>query len=220
MKNYDLIYFMGDSWTYASGQAEDINNEVNDHNRWSKLVANHFGLEEINKSEAGIGNLSICQRTYNDVLRYVNEGKKILAVISYSDPNRVELYNDEISRLVALNESQWDLEFFKTYMTKYYSWKNNIQQSIFYITATKTLLECHNIDYVDNFAFTNILDIPYFSHKTLLDNTLCDIAGDEGRFLLHYEREPGYSPYGHANILGNIKIANAIIEKITKEYFI
>lgn len=218
MKKYDLIYFMGDSWTFASGQAEDVNNEVNASNRWSKLVANHFGLLEVNNSEAGIGNLSICQRTYNDVLNLIKQGKNMLAVISYSDPNRVELYNDELSQLVVLNESHWDLEFFKTYMTKYYSWQNNIHQSIFYISATKTLLECHNIDYIDNFAFTEILDIPYFSSNTMLDKTLCDIAGDEGRFLLHYKREPGYSPYGHANILGNMKIADAVIEKITKEY--
>lgn len=218
MKKYDLIYFMGDSWTYAIGQAEDINNEINYNNRWSRIVADHFALPEFNKSEAGIGNLSICQRAYADVLNFIQERKNILAVISYSDPNRVELYNHELAKLAVLNESQWDLEFFKTYMTKYYDWKNNKEQTIFYITAIKTLLENHNIDYIDNFAFTEVLDIPYFSNKTLLDKSLCDIAGNDGRFRLHYEREPCYSPYGHANILGNIRIANTIIEKITMEY--
>jgi hypothetical protein len=209
---------MGDSWTFALGQSEDINSEITKSNRWTGLVANHFRLEEVNKSEAGIGNLSICQQTYRDVLDYVSKGKKVLAVISYSDPSRVEVYNKKLSKLVALNESQWDIEFFKTYITQYYSNEANIEQSIFYINATKTLLERHNIDYVDNFSFTNILDIPYSSNKTMLDKTLCDIAGDEGRFLLNYEREPVYSPYGHANVLGNVKIANAVIEKITKEY--
>ena len=49
MKKYDLIYFMGDSWTYAIGQAEDINNEINYNNRWSRIVADHFALPEFNK---------------------------------------------------------------------------------------------------------------------------------------------------------------------------
>ena len=220
MKKYDLIYFMGDSWTFARGQDEDVNREINISNRWSGLVASHFGLEEVNNSQAGIGNLSICQRTYRDVLDFVSKGKKVLAVISYSDPNRIEVYNKEHSRLIALNESHWDIEFFKTYMTQYYSQEANIEQTIFYITATRILFERYNVDYVDNFAFTKILDIPYFSNKTMLDKTLCDIAGDEGRFLLHYKREPPYSPYGHANVLGNVKIANAVIEKITKEYIV
>lgn len=218
MTNYDLVYFMGDSWTFAIGQAEDINEEITTASRWSRLVASHFGLQEVNNSEAGIGNLSICQRTYRDILHYVNQGKKVLAVISYSDPARIELYNDEQSKLLALNESQWDLEFFKTYVTKYYNHQENINQTIFHITATRTLLERYNIDYVDNFAFTEVLDVPYFSNDTLLDKNLCDIAGDEGRFLLHYKREPGYSPYGHANVLGNKKIADAIIKKITQVY--
>lgn len=218
MKKYDLIYFMGDSWTYALGQSEDVNHEININNRWSRLVADHFGLEEVNNSEAGIGNLSISQRTYKNILEYVNKGLNVLAVISYSDPSRIEMYNEELSRIVALNESHWDLEFYKIWLTKYYNATVNTQQSIFYITATKMLLERYNVDYVDNFAFTKILDIPYVSNKTILDKRLCDIAGDEGRFLLNYKREPIYSPYGHANILGNKKIADAIIEQITKEY--
>jgi hypothetical protein len=216
MKKYDLIYFVGDSWTYAHSQFEDIDKEVTIDNRWSRLVAKHFDLEEVNNSQAGIGNLSICQRTYRDILDFISKGKKVLAVISYSDPNRVEVYNKEHSRLIALNESHWDIEFFKTYMTQYHSWEANIEQTIFYITATKTFLERYNVDYVDNFAFTKILDIPYFSNKTMLDKTLCDIAGNDGRLLEPYKN----NSYGHANVQGNIRIANAIIEKLINEYFI
>jgi len=220
MKKYDLIYFMGDSWTFAIGQYEDVNEEITQSNRWTGLVASHFGLEEVNNSIAGVGNLSICRKTYEDVLKFVGEGKKILAVISYSDPNRVELYNEKHSKLLVLNNSQWEEEFYKTYITTYNNYIANSQQTIFYISTVRTLFERHNIDYVENFAFTKILDIPYFSNKTMLDKTLLNIAGNQGRFSMYGLNGPPGSLYGHANVLGNKKIADAIIEKITKEYFV
>lgn len=216
MKKYDLIYFMGDSWTVARGQSEDLTNSVNLENRWTGLVSKYFRLPEINEAIAGCGNRTIFQKVYQDIYSLLSENKKPLVVVSYTDPDRVELWNSKYNQLEVLSNSTdyWNLEFYKIFLTEYHNRDANNQQSITYILAIKTLLEKFNLDYVDNWAFTPILENKYFNTKTQLEQTLVDIAGDEGRFPM-----PNLlSTYGHANVYGNQKIANKIIQKISQLY--
>lgn len=217
MKQYDCIYFMGDSWTVAACLSEDVHQTVTVHNRFSTLIGNHFGLSVINQSKSGCGNQTIFQTVYNDVNKLKSEGLKPLVVVSYTDPNRVELYNPKYGNIEVINQdsTMWDTEFYKTYLTRYFTHDANNDQSIYFILAVKTLLERHGLDYVDNWAFTPILENKYFNTNCQLEQTLLDIAGDEGRFEM-----PNHIPckYGHANSLGNRKIADKLIEKIIQLY--
>lgn len=216
MKQYDCIYFMGDSWTVAQGQYEDLDKLINFENRWTALVAKHFNLKEINPAIAGCGNKTIFHKVYKDIYELISEGIRPLVVVSYTDPNRVELWNPKFNKIEVLSPAEiWEKQFYKTYLTLYDNHDENISQSMYYILSIKTLLERHNLDYIDNWAFTPVLENKYFNTNTQLEQTLVDIAGDEGRFPMP-NSDP--TPYGHANVYGNQKIANKIIEQISKLY--
>jgi hypothetical protein len=206
---------MGDSWTVATGQSEDINREVTLENRWTKNVANYFGLPELNLAVAGCGNLTIFQCIIEDIYKLKKEGKNPLVICSYTDPNRIELFHNNYNKLVVINESQYDPEFYKTYLTSYYDYDNCEKLSLYYITAIKNFLENNNIDYIDCWAFTPILESLYLDYSKTIDKTFLDIVGDEGRLLIP---DSIMTSYGHANLKGNNQIANTVINKIISLY--
>lgn len=215
MKNYDLIYFMGDSFAVAIGQYEDFNNEVNTTNRWTNLVAATYNLEHHNSAIAGCGNHTVLERVYRDISSFIQQGKNPLVVVCYSDPNRIELFHKEENRLMVINESQWELEFYKSFITNYQTKQSNIERSIMHIAAVQSFLLRHNIDFVDCHSFTDIIKDPLILDHTRLSQSLYDIAGNDGKFLMPVGT---YSRYGHANVLGNKKIADAVIQKIDSLY--
>jgi len=206
---------MGDSWTVATGQAEDNNREVTLENRWTKSVSKYFQLPELNRAVAGCGNLTIFQRIIEDISQLKKEGKNPLVICSYTDPNRIELFHNNYHGLVTINESQYDPEFYKTYLTTHYDYDNCEKQSLYYIIAIKNFLENNNVDYIDSWAFTPILESLYLDYSKTIDKTFVDIAGDEGRLLMPNSTT---STYGHANLKGNNQITNAVINKIITLY--
>lgn len=213
MKSYDLIYFMGDSWTFALGQAEDIDQTVNLENRWTRIVSKYFDLSEVNKSKAGCGNFFIFKTVIEDIPQLIGKGLNPLVVISYSDPNRKEFYIKNRDIYLSINHEDFDVEFHKEFLTSHYSSIVQNQETILYMASLQNFLQNKKIDYVENFAFTNILDHPLLDRSRLLDKTLLDIAEDEGRLLM-----PDKINYGHANVLGNKKIADKIINQIKIHY--
>lgn len=206
---------MGDSFTFAIGQYEDFNNEVNKDNRWTNLIANYYNLEHYNRAIAGAGNYTILEKVYVDVFSFVEQKKRPLVVVSYSDPNRIELYNKNYKNYSVLNDIQWDKEFYKTFITNYEDKEANKNLSINYICAIQSFLFRHDIDFIDCHAFTEVIQSPLIENKNRLSESLYDIAGNDGKFLVPVYK---HFRYGHANVLGNKKIADKIIEKIENLY--
>jgi hypothetical protein len=206
---------MGDSFCVALGQYEDFNNEVTETNRWTNLVAAYYNLEHYNSGIGGCGNYTVLEHVYRDVSSFVQQGKNPLVIICYSDPNRVELFHKEHDRPMVINEIQWEPEFYKSFITNYEKKQANIDQSIIYIAAVQSFLLRHNIDFVDCHSFTDIIKDPLIIDHTRLSQSLYDIAGNEGKFIIPVYK---HSRYGHPNVLGNKLISEKIIEKINNLY--
>lgn len=215
MKKYDLIYFMGDSFVVAINQYEDYHREINETNRWTNLVAAHYNLAHYNNGIAGCGNYTVLERVYRDIYYFLQKGKNPLAVICYSDPSRVELYNKKYKRHMVINEIQWDIEFYKSFITNYEESHANTKLSAIYIAAVQSFLLQHGVDFIECHSLNNPISDPLILDHTGLPKSLYDIAGPDGKFIM----QPGApSKYGHPNVLGNSRIAEAIIKKIDSLY--
>lgn len=102
--NADCLYVNGDSWVYGSELIDrsrpDIKNHfdpVHDHYRqqhyWPKLLADSLGLELFNGSQAGAGNDRILRTSIFDLADLIAQGRRPVAVISWSQLQRFELAN-------------------------------------------------------------------------------------------------------------------------------
>lgn len=205
MKNkYDFIYFVGDSYTFAVAQGDDIHGEINTSNRFSGLVSKHFELPEINVGLPGCSNQHIFRTIYNDVYKFINEGKKFLTVVSYTSPTRIELFHKKSNYPLNISDC---FSFFKDYMIESFDAEHCDQVTIEYILAIHTLFDKFNLDYVEGWT-THRLEVPYSIPARELPNTFPEIMGQDGKFPNGY----------HANILGNARIAEHYIKKITELY--
>ena len=91
---YDFIYFIGDSFTFAIGQADDLLSEVNVNNRFSQLVADHYKLEHVNHAVAGTNNQYIARTLQDNMIEYSLQDKNPLVVVSYTDSARQEVWDN------------------------------------------------------------------------------------------------------------------------------
>lgn len=204
-QKYDLIYFMGDSFTWAAGLDDDLKKEVNVDNRFSNLIGSHYNIPIMNLAKSGCSNYTIFQTVYEDIYKFVKKKKKVLAIISYTSEVRIDLHHNKIGYPIPLSDN---FSFFKEYMLESYNYDFCIRFSTDHILAIHTLFERFNIDYVEAYTTDPILTIPFENKTRCLDQTFMDITQPEGRFTLT----------GHANALGNARIANAFIKKIDQLY--
>lgn len=201
MKNYDLIYFMGDSFTLGLGQLDDTHKEINLTNRFSNLIGKNYNLPVINNAVAGCSNYFIFSEVYKDIYHLIKQNKKILAVISYTSPVRQELWSVNKNSPVTISPN---FSFYKEFMLESFNtdYCDNLTKS--YILSIRTLFHRFNIDYVDAFTSRPILTINYIDNSKCLNKSFDDILQDEDRFVVN----------GHANVNGNKKIAEEFIKKI------
>lgn len=205
VNDYDFIYFAGDSFTWAIHQGDDINREVDENNRFSGLVSKYFELPEVNAGLPGCSNQYIFQKVYNDVHEFVASGKKFISVLSYTDSSRLDLYSHNFGCQTPIAEESFS--FFKDYLIESYNQDYCDELSISYVLALHTLFDKFNLDYVDSWVFRT-LDVPFSDGSRTLTSSLADIMKKDGRF----------NPNGHANILGNKRIAETYIAKIEELY--
>ena len=203
--NYDFIYFMGDSYTWAMKQDDDINREINRQNRFSGLIGKHYNLPILNKALPGCSNFHIFKTVYDDIYKFVSQGKKILVVLSYTSPTRVDLFHNGRNKYQPISDL---FSFYKEYVVESFNTNYCDDLSTQYILAIHTLLDKFNIDYVESYVWDPLLDVPYANKNRCLDKSLLEITQPEGRF----------NPTGHANILGNARIAEEFIKKIDQLY--
>lgn len=202
--NYDFIYFIGDSFTYAIKQKDDILGEITEHNRFSNLIGQHYNLPVVNQGMPGCSNHTIFKKLYDDVYRYVSENKKFLVVLSYTDFTRLELYHNQRKENVTISDL---FSFYKDYIVESFDFKNCKELTLHYILAMHTLLERFNIDYVE--AFTNEIHTGLYSNKKkCLEETFMEIINVDGRL----------SQNGHPNTIGHDRIAKEFIKKIDELY--
>lgn len=203
--NYDLIYFMGDSYTRALGQLDDLKSEINETNRFCDLIGKKYNLPIVNNALPGCSNYHIFKTVYNDIYKFIKQGKKVLAVISYTSATRVDMFHKEKNTYLPISS---DFSFYKDYMVECFDTDFCTELTTNYILAIHTLFDRFNIDYVESYVFDHIIKVPYHNKRHCLDKSLITIAGPYGKF----------SQYGHPNILGHARIAEEFIKKIDQLY--
>lgn len=211
---FDTLYFMGDSWTFAAGQADDVRGEVTHENRFSGIISKKLNLPCINNALPGCGNQHIFRTVYEDINTLVKKNKKPLACIFYTDSARNELYSIRNKYPINISE-EFSIDFFKFYMTECYDIEYLKQQTMYYIMAVRTLLEKYQIPYVDGWAMAGYrVKVPYTDDSHELEKGFEEITG-VNRF--DYIGPNGHTGnLGHANVKGNSLIADAVLEKMSQ----
>lgn len=211
MKKYDLIYFIGDSYTVGVGQNDDLDKVVTLENRFSTLVSKHFNLKEVNQAVAGCGNLYVLYQLTKDILSYKKDGLNPLVVVGYTFYDRVEFYNPKRQMLEPLNIL--DEEIFKTFLTKFYDRHFNIEMSNLFILSIQSILSNNNIDFIEHWVSDDMVHSKHLMSKKSISDNLIDIAAIDGTFKVNYG-----DGRGHANVIGNQRISEKIITKIEELY--
>jgi hypothetical protein len=202
---YDFIYFIGDSFTYAIGQADDLLSEINVNNRFSQLVADHYKLEHVNHAVAGTNNQYIARTLQDNMIEYSLQDKNPLVVVSYTDSARQEVWDN--AKNVAKSASQDD-SWYKDWLVDGFDWEHFNKIAQYHINSSRFLLKYLEFDFVEIFTTKDGKSI----NKTL-EQTLVEIAGEKGLFT-----SVTHTGLGHLNLLGNKIVADTLINKIDELY--
>lgn len=215
MKKYDLIYFAGDSWTVALNTDNVLKTPMLETQGFPFIVSDHLKIPYIKKARGGAGNTWIHREVYKDIPELHKKYKKILSVVGWSHPQRVEIFSNNFKDIHNISSPPFSKEFHMRYCEEAcdFELKNYEENTILYIKSLRALYHAYKVDYIDAFAFSNVLHVPFIGHPKVLEENYLDICGDEGRIY-----NPATSGYGHQNILGNEKIAKALLNAIHKYY--
>jgi hypothetical protein len=211
---YDLIYFVGDSYTFEMHQGDDLYRTVTEKNRFSTLIGNYYNLPVINNALPGCSNEYILRTVYTDIRKFRRNGINPLVFCSYTDINRKEFFCEEadpqISKQVATINAHcpvFDSEFVKEYFIKHFNWEFLNHVSCIQVDACKTLFKYLNIDFIDVFQ-NEILDYDFITDKECL-GSINKFVGPTNMF----------NGWGHLTVNGNKLVADWAIAKFNELYF-
>jgi|TARA_B110000285_G_C15006827_1_gene554295 hypothetical protein len=214
-RSYDLIYFIGDSFTYAIKQADDLKGEVTIHNRFSQLVADHYKLEHVNHAIAGSSNEFIARTLQDDMIAYNIEDKNPLVVVSYTDTGRHEMWDNKLGRPDTCNPSQ---SWYKDWIVDGYNNEHSIKVTQYHMNACRFLLKYLGYDFVEIFTAQDSIHFhrPLTYEDQTCDQSLVEAAGYEHGCFKGQHTTGG--SIGHLNINGNRLVADTLIKQIDKVY--
>lgn len=214
LKKYDLIYFMGDSFTFGVGQAEDTEGEVTFKNRYSQLIATRLNLPHVNKAIAGTNNHDIAHQVYKDLLQYKKDNINPLVVVSWTDPERMSIWYGKEDRPYTISHSV--VNFYKDYLLNHHNNDHCYDISRFYIASVKHLIQSLNYDSIETWSLRIVTD-PLVDHSREITPSFERLVGDEGVFWFWSDAMKQKVP-GHLNVLGHSIMAEKIINKIEELY--
>ena len=214
MKKYDLIYFVGDSWTVAHNTDGVLPELQPKETLFTHLVAHHFNLPYVVDAEGGVGNEWIHRTAINGIEKFTSENNNILLIIGWSDPSRREIFSIDLKKSTSISEISCSLDWYKEYVVKCFDYDFQVEMTTAFRKSIRGLCHAFNIDYIECFAFTPITNISFLNKNHVLEQNWAEICGEEGRIFV--PNTP--FKYGHQNKLGQEKIANALINKIIKTY--
>ena len=226
---YDLIYFIGDSFTYAIKQADDIEGVITTENRFSQLVADNYKLEHVNQAKAGQSNQWIARTLQDDMIAYNIEDKNPLVVVSYTDTGRHEMWDNKLGEPDTCNPSQ---SWYKDWIMDGHDLNFSNKVSQYQINASRFLLRYLKYDFVEIFTAQHSQHLthetgitkekdPLSSVEETCEHSIMEAAGFEhGCFkaLVDFHRGEDKASLGHLNVKGNQLVANHLIRQIDKLY--
>jgi hypothetical protein len=207
---YDLIYFVGDSVTFAIDQGDDLYRTVNEQNRFSTLIGNYYNLPVINNALPGCSNEYILRTVYTDIREFRRNGINPLVFCSYTDINRKEFFCEGVKKQVSIIDDGnrvFDSEFVKEYFTKHFNWAFAHHVSCIQVDACKTLFKYLKIDFIDVFSNV-ILDYDFVTSRECL-GSINKFVGPTNMF----------NGCGHLTVNGNKVVADWAIAKFNELYF-
>lgn len=196
MRPYDFLYCIGDSYTYAHEQTDDIHCEVTLENRWSRLVADHYGLPEVNNGVAGQNNQWIARALQNDMIQYQKENKNPLVIVLWSDPSRLEVWDQSQNTTDTFNHTH---KAYKDFIIDHFDFEYNSLIAEYHSRAMRFMLDYMNIDFIE-------AESTKCEWRTLDKDTL--LFSDEIRKVGMFNNGTG-----HLNAKGNKLFAEQIIQK-------
>ena len=211
------IYFNGCSWTYVC----ELDHP--EQERFSKLICDYFGAEEINQAIQGGSNDKIIRQllTETDISQYD------LGIIQMTHPSRTEFYTKRcwIPMNIQYDYVSWNLENTEKNIIKRFSWWNWGQKEEMdtmkhawkeYYTHIVTDKFLENKEYIqaqtikDHFKSNDIpLILMTINHKTSIPQ----------KFNIHLVKNKPYSlaPGGHPNKQGHHMIFQELVNYIENE---
>lgn len=213
MKNYDLIYFCGDSWTVAHNTDNVLPEKQPEHTLFTYLVADHFKIPYKVDAKGGASNDWIQHQLYNNLPEIKKEYNNILCVVGYSCPTRKDIYYKKTNQVATLSDNACSKEFYERYITEHFDYEYCDTRTKLIMKTVRSLTSFLSIDLIEAFAFSKILDVDFLYNNHVLEKHYLDISGDEGRIY-----NPVTGGLGHQNQIGNRKIADALIDKIQSTY--
>jgi hypothetical protein len=196
VRPYDFLYCIGDSYTYAHEQADDLLSEVTLANRWSRLVADHYGLPEVNKGVAGQNNQWIARTLQNDMIQYQKENKNPLVIVLWSDPSRLEVWDRSQNTTDTFNQ---DHKAYKDFIIDHFDFEYNSLIAEYHSRAMRFMLDYMNIDFIE-------AETPWCEWRTVDKDTL--LFSNETKKVGMFNNGKG-----HLNVKGNKLFAEQIIQK-------
>ena len=207
---YDLIYFVGDSVTFAIDQSDDLYRTVNEQNRFSTLIGNYYNLPIVNNALPGCSNEYVLRTVYTDIREFRRNGVNPLVFCSYTDSFRKEFFCEGIHKNVSIinhDNPVFDPEFTKEYFTKHFNFNFLYNMSCVYVDACKALFKHLDIDFIDVFS-NEVLDYDFVTSREFL--------GSINRFVGPTNM---FNGCGHLTVNGNKVVADWAIAKFNELYF-
>ena len=215
MQPYDLLYAVGDSYTLGIGQSDDLKGEVTVHNRFSQLVADHYKLEHVNHAIAGSSNEFIARTLQDDMIDYHINDVNPLVIVSYTDVNRHESWDEKNGQPMTCNPDQ---SWYKDWIVDGYNNEHSIKVTQYHMNACRFLLKYLGYDFVEIFTAQDSIHFhrPLTYEDQTCDQSLVEAAGYEDGCFKGQHTTGG--SIGHLNINGNRLVADTLIKQIDKVY--
>ena len=200
------FYFDGDSFTYGGGLDKILDLDPTKY-RWSKLVCDHFGAEEINISRSGASNDRILRQFFAED-RNFEEYDCIFIQLTYSF--RHEWWSEKYNKWVVdpgipyRDTLRMEKER-RRYGREYHDWKTYRATHILSVkdSMTKELVAYNSIK-----SHLELIGKPFFiSALTNYSHIRYDYNFNKENFNIILND-------GHPSILGHKQIAEKVIHKV------
>jgi hypothetical protein len=150
---HDCLYVSGCSFTYGQGLPETTREQQN----WAGLIGSTLNLPVINDGAGGSGNDRIFRTAMTSISRLLDEKKKPLVIICWSERSRREIYDIHLKKYRAIvpphNNSAFSVlahrdKFDQLYFKEHSSEEDDIVKTLIYKIALQSFLKDRKITHL------------------------------------------------------------------------
>lgn len=213
--NVDCLYVNGCSFSEGA-ELHDSNNS-----RWSKLVADHYNIQEVNCAQGGGSNDRIFRTTTQDLLK-MQGSKNPYVVLMFTNLSRFETGTSNGNwfpwSINSTELSEKDIKFASMYYENYQNDACDVERFAVQLFHLQNMLQSLNIPYL----FLHGLNTPVETNKiesiaSYLDLRYYVHQFDVRQYLMQWPNIK-FGPGGHPLEIGQEKIKEWIINLTNDRY--